>query len=102
MLQISTSRAIANRVQRQRLCQYEVEKYPTGAIAIVILEKREASSVRVVEKFTSSSCKMLHHEFSFYFPHKHVDIQMPASNRLVAKKLLQFCVRLLFVYQRTL
>ncbi|MDZ8067545.1 MAG: hypothetical protein RMY64_18285 [Nostoc sp. DedQUE08] len=74
MQQISTSRAIANRVQRQRLRQYEVEKYPTRAIAIVILEKREANSVRVGDKYTSSSCKMLHHEFSLYFPHKHVDI----------------------------
>ncbi|WP_322698435.1 hypothetical protein [Nostoc sp. DedSLP03] len=50
MQQISTSRAIANRVQRQRLRQNEVEKYPTCAIAIVILEKREASSLRVGEK----------------------------------------------------
>ncbi|MDZ8134856.1 MAG: hypothetical protein RM049_06080 [Nostoc sp. DedQUE04] len=74
MQQIPTSQAIANRVQRQRLRQYEVQKYPTRAIAIVILEKREASSVRVRENYTSSSCRMLHRQFSLYFPHKHVDI----------------------------
>ncbi|MDZ8091071.1 MAG: hypothetical protein RMZ42_03890 [Nostoc sp. DedQUE05] len=40
MQQISTSRAIANRVQRQRLRQYEVEKYPTRACDRHLREER--------------------------------------------------------------
>lgn len=37
----------------------------------------------------------------YNLPHKRVDMQMRTFDRLVAKKLLQFCVRLLFFSKGT-
>ncbi|MEH2213444.1 hypothetical protein [Nostoc sp.] len=50
MQQISTFLRTRTGCQRQRLRQYEVQKYPTGAIAIAPVEKGEASSMMVEEK----------------------------------------------------